>query len=277
MKNKYLVFLVITVFFLIPNFVFTLPPNLEIPYCNFSIQSETTKSETVSSESNNEHDEHLDHEIHHYDGYSICYREDYEQSEWVAYKLTEADLVKAAKRQDNFHVDPNITTGSATLEDYRGSGYDRGHLAPAADMVRSEQIMSDSFYMSNMSPQNPQLNRGMWAKAEAEVRNWAKDYGIVFVVTGPILEKQPEEYLSIGINKVSVPEFYYKIMLSPVSLDKEPVDWEIFACIIPNQKNEGSFKDFCVTVDEIEERTGIDFFPMLDDETEERIEKIKKN
>ena len=104
--------------------------------------------------------------------------EEHEQPAWVIYRLTKQQaLTKAAKRDDNFKEDPSVPTGSATLADYRRSGYDRGHLAPAADMAYSRQTMEDSFFMSNMSPQRPAFNRGIWKDLEAQVRDFAISEG----------------------------------------------------------------------------------------------------
>ena len=108
------------------------------------------------------------------EGYSLGYIEYHEQPAWVTYKLTRTEATtKAAKRGDDFREDPSVPTGSATLADYRRSGYDRGHLAPAADMAFSSKTMSESFYMSNMSPQKPAFNRGCWKELEEQVRLFA--------------------------------------------------------------------------------------------------------
>ncbi|HZJ87520.1 MAG TPA: DNA/RNA non-specific endonuclease, partial [Sphaerochaeta sp.] len=144
-------------------------------------------------------------------GFTLLYDEDHEQARWVAYHLTRDELYGTAKRKDNFRPDPSIPTESASLADYRGSGYDRGHLIPASDLTWSEEAMSASFFMSNMSPQEGPFNRGIWAKLEATVRNFADTEGAVYVVTGPILTDGP--YRSIGANEVSVPNSYYKVIL----------------------------------------------------------------
>ena len=111
-------------------------------------------------------------ETEHQTGYSLEHNEKTEQSFWVAYELTKEEVSGTVKRKDAFRSDPTISTGSAVLSDYKGSGYDRGHLAPAADMKWSKKVMSESFYMSNMSPQDPSFNRGIWKKLEEKVRDW---------------------------------------------------------------------------------------------------------
>lgn len=220
-----------------------------------------------------------DHQIRQFEHYSLCYRESYEQAEWSAYCLTEEELVKNAKRSDDFRSDPEITTGSATPSDYKKSGYDRGHLSPAADFAFEEKAMSETFYMSNMSPQKGNLNRGLWKDLESKVREWAEIFGRVYVVSGPILEKPASEYNSIGENKVSVPEFYYKVLLIPLyedEKDKEtPEDAQsvmMLAFILPNEKCGEVLDYYEVTVDEVEKRTGLDFFSLLEDSLENELE-----
>lgn len=207
-------------------------------------------------------------EIHVCNGFTLCYCEDYEQSEWVAYELTKDELVKVIDRSNKFHSDPFISTGSAVSSDYTKSGYDRGHLAPAGDMVWSAESMNDSFYMSNMSPQAPSFNRGVWKNLEDKVRTWADEYDSVYVVTGSVLEKSPVEYKSIGKNDVSVPEYFYKALL----IKKLDGTFEAIGFILPNDGYSGSFYDFAVSVDDVELRTGLDFFSALEDEIEISVE-----
>jgi endonuclease G len=109
--------------------------------------------------------------IHHH-GYSLSYNEEAEQADWVFYKLTPASISSSIERTNNFREDPFVNEGSAALKDYRKSGYDRGHLAPAGSMKADAENMSESFFMSNMSPQYPSFNRGVWKRLEGEVRYW---------------------------------------------------------------------------------------------------------
>lgn len=220
-----------------------------------------------------------DHELRNYEYYSICYRENYEQAEWSAYCLTSEHLVKNAGRSDDFRPDPEISTGSATLADYKGSGYDRGHLSPAADFAFDKTAMSETFYMSNMSPQAGSFNRGIWKDLESAVRDWAKKFGRVYVISGPVLEKSFSEYETIGENKVSIPQYYYKVILAPLYEDEAdaatPEDAKnicALAFIFPNKKCEGSFFDYAVSIDDVEKRTGLDFFSQLDEQTQAKVE-----
>jgi len=167
-------------------------------------------------------------------------------------------------RTNDFRIDYKVKTGSASLSDYKGSGYDRGHLAPAADFKWSSTVMSESFFMSNMSPQHPSFNRGIWKKLEGSVRNWADDNGEIHVVTGPILN---EQFSTIGYNKVSIPNYYYKVIL-----DYREPELKGIGFILPNQKSNSSLQSFAVTIDEVERKTGIDFYHALPDEIENQIE-----
>jgi endonuclease G, mitochondrial len=196
-------------------------------------------------------------------GYILHYMEKYEQPDWVAYDLSAAEVRGKVERADHFRPDPTVTTGSATPDDYRGSGYDRGHLAPAGDMKWSEQAMDDSFFMSNMSPQTPAFNRGIWNRLESKVRDWAVADGELCVVTGPVLSDGP--YETIGKDQVAVPKFYYKVLYCPSK--KQAVGF-----ILPNAKGEKPPVSYALSVDEVERITGLDFFPDLPDSLETRIE-----
>ncbi len=207
--------------------------------------------------------------IHYYIGFSLEYSEEHEQPRWVAYQLT-ADEVNnpVVDRNDRFRADPNIPTGSATLDDYKNSGFDRGHLCPAADMKWSNQSMDDCFYMTNMSPQRPEFNRGIWKNLEDLTRRWAVQNRAVYVVTGGVLKKGLP---TIGINKVSIPGQYYKILL-----DYQEPEIKMIAFLLPNGKGTRSLDQYVVPTDSVEELTGIDFFPSLPDDIETALERSQK-
>lgn len=196
--------------------------------------------------------------------YALVYSEEHEQARWVAYELTEAETHGPEERASGFYEDPAVSTGSATDADYAGSGYDRGHLAPAGDMTWSAAAMTESFYYSNMSPQQPSFNRGIWKKLETLTRAWGQEYSTVFIVTGPLLEASLPV---IGPNKVSVPAAYYKIVLRHTG-----IDWQVIGFLMPNAASSEPLSSFVRTVDEIENRTGLDFFPALPDALEGSLE-----
>lgn len=202
-----------------------------------------------------------------YRDYVLSYVEEHEQAEWVAYILTRENLEKPwNKRSDNFLPDDRVKTGSATPTDYRGSGYDRGHLVPAADMAYDAASMEETFLMSNISPQSRNFNKGIWRELEELTRNWAKNFNEIYVVTGPVLSQEPKAY--IGENEVSVPTAYFKVLLDLADPEQKAIGF-----IIPNQVSFEPLYDFVATVDEVEALTGIDFFPdLMPDELEEALE-----
>jgi DNA/RNA endonuclease G (NUC1) len=201
--------------------------------------------------------------IYQYAGYTLQYSEDHEQPLWVAYELTADEVAGMLGRTNDYRRDPTIDTGSAVLKDYSRSGYDRGHLAPAADMRWSPEAMSESFYLSNMSPQAAGFNRGVWRKLESRVRNLASAYGRLWVVTGPVLPSQ--NTASIGTNHVTVPAYYYKVLLDPDTGHSA-------GYLLPNEGSRKPLSSFIVTIDMVETETGIDFFPALGDALEAETE-----
>jgi len=208
-----------------------------------------------------------DGQVVHHAHYSLSYSEEHEQAEWVYYELTSTEARNNMyKRSDNFREDAQVKTGSASLADYKGSGYDRGHLAPAGDMGFSSAAMSESFYMSNISPQDPSFNRGIWRQLESLVRSWSTEKAGLFVVTGPVLEAGLS---TIGYNEVSIPNYYYKVLLD---YDEQGGEYEAIGFLLPNRKGVRELDDYVVSVDSIENITGIDFYPQLDDGIENDIE-----
>ncbi|TAE37321.1 MAG: DNA/RNA non-specific endonuclease [Runella slithyformis] len=198
--------------------------------------------------------------------YALRYREQYEQADWVAYRLTSDEAESYLSRAGNqFKADPLVRTGSATTQDYVRSGYDRGHLAPAGDFNLSAQEKGDTFYMSNISPQEPNFNRGIWNDLEQKFRDWARRDGELFVITGPVLKPNLE---TIGRdNEIAVPQQYYKIALCLT--DKKP---RMIGFLMNNERSNELLKTFVVSVDEIEKLTGIDFFARLPDALERQLE-----
>jgi endonuclease G, mitochondrial len=195
--------------------------------------------------------------------YALNYREEYEQADWVVHLLYGKRKGKA-KRSNDFRPDPNVSTGSAEPADYARSGYDRGHLAPAGDFKWDKDLTDETFYMSNMSPQVGDFNQGIWNDLEQLIRRWAGRRGTLVIVTGPVLKSGLE---TIGRrNEVAVPEQYYKIVYDPAT--------EQAIAFLMN--NEGMFdrllKEFVVSIDEVERKTGIDFFEKLPDNLEQKIE-----
>lgn len=198
--------------------------------------------------------------------YSLVYSEPHEQAKWVAYQLTNSETNNMVKRSNKFISDPMVKTGTAGNKDYAGSGYDKGHLAPAADMGWSSKTMAESFYYSNMSPQEPGFNRGVWKRLEELVREWANENQAIYIVTGPVLTNGLP---SIGPDKVSVPAYYYKVILDYTEPSIKGIGF-----ILPNKGSIEPLQEYAVTIDSVEKFTGIDFFPSLPDDQETKIEKL---
>jgi endonuclease G len=166
-------------------------------------------------------------------------------------------------RSNEFLPDPLVESGSAVTQDYSRSGYDRGHLCPAGDFRHDRALEDETFYMSNMSPQMPDFNRGIWSDLENKVRSWVKKRGELIIITGPILKKGLP---TIGrMNKIAVPEKFYKIIYDPATE-------EAIAFIFPNEGSVELVKSFTISIDELETMTGIDFFAKLPDSLEQKIE-----
>lgn len=193
--------------------------------------------------------------------YSLAYSEADEQAYWVYYHLTPELINGTQSRTDDFRADPLVSTGSACLDDYKGSGYDRGHLCPAADMTLNKTSMSETFYLSNMTPQTHGFNAGVWSRLETKVRLWALQYDGLYVVAGGILS---DKIGTVGSNEVTIPKRFYKIVYDEKN--------GMIAFVIPNESSSLSLDNFAVSVDEVERQTGIDFFSGLDDVVENQME-----
>jgi len=205
-------------------------------------------------------------EVVHHTYYSLGYNETYEFPNWVAYELTRSDLVKKnVPRAKRFNDDPEVDTKSASYYDYRGSGYTRGHMAPAGDMAFNKEAMAECFYMSNMTPQLRVLNNGIWKELEEQIRDWAYKDEKLLIVTGPLLDGI-DDY--IGKNKVGIPKSFFKIVVDPIGNDKKAI-----AYIIPHERCDLHLDKYAVTIDEVERRTGLDFFAnYFDDALENSLE-----
>lgn len=192
----------------------------------------------------------------------LCYQSEHRLSLWASHILTERQIRGRQSRTDNYRKDPLVIENPVEASDYRRSGFDRGHLVPAADMKQNYVAMSESFFMTNMTPQRPGFNRGIWQSLERLTRKLVLSQGTAQVVTAPVLKA--------GLPKlkkaISIPEKFYKIIFWP---DKKLM----LAFLIPNQSQSGlKPSDFQVTVDEIEQVTGLDFFSYLSDSLEEELE-----
>lgn len=207
------------------------------------------------------------HEVVRHTGYTLSWNEQYLVADWVAYELTATELdTQEFSRSEDFRPDETVRR-SSQLEDYKSSGYSRGHLAPAQDFKWSENAMSETFYLTNMVPQLQNYNGGIWLKAENATRDAARITGAVYVVTGPVLTDGPFE--TIGDNKVAIPKECYKALLV---IDENGGVHTIALSIPQNAGKKESLSKYLMTVDELEALTGLDFFIELEDEVENAAE-----
>ncbi|PQV51266.1 endonuclease G [Jejuia pallidilutea] len=203
-------------------------------------------------------------QIIHHNGYSLSYSEPHEQAEWVAYELKKSHLSNTNHKRPYFEIDKAVKTGAASWRNYKNSGYDRGHLCPAADRRYTKAAHDETFLTSNISPQDHQFNAGIWNTLEQKVRYWARKYNGVFVVTGGVLSGRMK---TIGREGVSVPNYFYKVLI-----DSNSGKTKMIAFLMPHKDSSKPLYEFVVSVDEVEALTGIDFFPELADELENKLE-----
>ena len=207
-----------------------------------------------------------DAQLVRHEGYTLRYRTDYKSPDWVAYPLLAYELTGDADRDGtSFKPDLTVDGGTALPSDYTRSGYDRGHLAPAGDFKFSQRMMTETFFMSNITPQAPQFNRGIWKHLEEQVRAWALRDGGLYVITGPVLRPG---LVTIGRqNEVAVSDYCYKVIL----YCRKP-NIRMIGFLLKNEPSNESLQTFVVPVDKIEAMTGLDFFPKIPDDLERTLE-----
>jgi len=199
-------------------------------------------------------------------GYTVGYNLNWNIPNWVAYELTDIEVNGEIARSNNFQPDPMVKGEPVCSYEYYQSGYDRGHMAPAADMKWSEQAMEESFYMTNMCPQNHSSNAGDWKELEEFARNLAKKYHRIYICCGPVVT---DTLTTIGYDHlIVVPQAFYKVFLRK----KENGDWTSIGFVLPNSAINQPLMTYMHTVDEIEKQANIDFFYLLDDNIESLIE-----
>ena len=197
-----------------------------------------------------------------YLGYSVSYNKDRKIPNWVSYELLASETDGPYSRKGkNFRQDPSLRLPQAEDNDYRNSGWSRGHMAPAGDFKWSDDAMWDTFYFTNCCPQNQSLNAGQWNTLEQKVRDWAKMFGKVYVVTGPIIGKNI--YGTIGNNRVVVPDAFFKAVLA---------NDQTIAFVMHNHNNNENMQKCAMSVDDLEALTGIDFFAEQVDDFEDQVE-----
>ncbi|MDD4591460.1 MAG: DNA/RNA non-specific endonuclease [Parabacteroides sp.] len=223
---------------------FRIPAGLELPRLTVNRQEQIIKHE----------------------GYTVSYNSNYCIANWVAYELTSQEA-KSSKneRYNKFVPDPMVEGATAYNEDYTRTGFDRGHMAPAGDMKWSAKAMRESFYFSNICPQKPGLNRGIWEQLEEQCRLWAKDNGSLLIVAGPVIT---ENMRRMGKDRIGVPQFFYKVLCY-----RKGKTYEGIGFLFENRDyGDTKLESMAVPIDSVEKVTGIDFFPALPDSEENKME-----
>lgn len=203
-------------------------------------------------------------EIVEYEGFRASFNKENKTPNWVAWELLGSETEGSETRYNTFWQDERVE-GCPANYDYSNSGYDRGHLCPAADQKWSHQAMVDCFSMVNMAPQDHALNAGAWQTLEKKERAWAKRDSAIVIIAGPIYEKTDTK--TIGPNKVRVPSAFFKVMIAPYVEHPRGIGF-----VYPNMSSPGNMQDYAMSIDEVESLTGIDFFYNLPDDVEALIE-----
>ena len=200
-------------------------------------------------------------------GYITSYNSYTKLPNWVAWELNAERLVERESRTDDFLPDPDLPPAEAvTTDDYKRSGWDRGHMCPAGDNRWNWRAMQESFYMTNICPQHHNLNRGDWKELEEACRAWAQCEESIYIVCGPVFYNQ--KHRTIGREHiVTVPEAFFKVVLCTGAPQPKAIGF-----IFKNTAGNNRLDKYVNSVDEVERITGIDFFPVLPDDVERRVE-----
>ena len=196
--------------------------------------------------------------------YTVSYNKETKCPNWVAWHLPANHADGEWARSNDYREDYDVPAPRATNEDYRGSSWSRGHMCPAGDNKWDADAMSETFLLTNMCPQDRNLNSGLWNRVEQDCRRWAQRYHDVYIACGPLYLNREHEV--IGTNKVVVPEAFYKVVLCLRGTPKA------IGFIVRNNEGTKEKDEYVNTVDEVERITGIDFFPALPDSIEDKVE-----
>lgn len=200
-------------------------------------------------------------------GYLVGYSEAKEDPVWVCYRLFRVNSFKAPPRPSGFLPDTR-TRDRVSQGDYTGSGYDRGHMAPnyAIALCYGVQAQRETFLMSNIIPQDPDLNRRVWEHLEeTEIKDYAQRYGQVWVVDGPIFNGT-----STLRSGVAIPTACYKILVRESNGQPSTLAFIIPQTVTGNEQP----AQFLTSIDEIEKETGLDFFADMPDDVENQVESL---
>lgn len=198
-------------------------------------------------------------------GYTVSYNQETKIPNWVAWHLTAEHADGPVRRFGGGYLeDTDVPQPRATRDDYYGSYWSHGHMCPAGDNKWDRKAMRETFLLTNMCPQDRSLNSGLWNRIEMDCRQWAKKFGDVYIVCGPVLLNREHE--TIGANKVVVPEAFFKVILCLKGTPKA------IGYVVRNNEGKKKRDQFINSVDEVERITGYDFFPALPDDIENEVE-----
>lgn len=225
--------------------------------------SEKTETESLGSLLDVRIPDSLKSQIKDYVGFRVSFNSRNRTPNWVAWELLRSETSGASSRSNKFWTDAEIENCPSTA-DYTRSGYDRGHLCPAADQKWSEQAMVDCFVMTNMTPQNHALNSGAWATLETKERAWAQRDSALVIVAGPVYSGQDRTMIGSGVR---VPGAFFKVLIAPYLPEPRGI-----AFVYPNMSAPGNMQNYVMTIDDVEKLTGFDFFYNLPDNIENEVE-----
>lgn len=208
----------------------------------------------------------LPHADKNYTGFYVCFNPENHTPNWVGWELTAAETEGRISRSNKFWTDDDLP-GCPSTDDYRRSGYDRGHLFPAAEAKWDSDAMRECFSLANIAPQDNSLNSGAWKTLEEKERLWAAKMGRLIIVAGPLYQAGDKN--CIGATQVRVPSAFFKVILAPEQS-------RCIGFIYNNSHCPGRMENYMLSVDEVEEFTGFDFFSSLPDEIENDIEARKE-
>ncbi len=201
--------------------------------------------------------------------YTTSYNKRRRTPNWVAWTLTKDHTYgRLLRDNERFEEDMDVAEPRATFQDYYNSRYDRGHMCPAGDNKWDQEALTESFLMTNICPQNHGLNKDDWNDLEMQCRTWARRYGELTIVCGPLYEQPEDQVRYIGRNRVAVPSGFFKVVYRA-----EPKPHAL-GFIFENNGSSQPWRNQVVSVDEVEHRSGIDFFMTLPDDVEQRIEAV---
>lgn len=204
-------------------------------------------------------------QLKEYEGFALSFNRQNRTPNWVAWELLGDETAGVHSRSDKFWQDQALADCPES-GDYTRSGYDRGHMCPAADQKWSDRAMQDCFVMANMCPQAHALNAGAWKTLEEKERQWAQRDSALVIVAGPVYDAS--DIKTIGKNPVRVPSAFFKVLLAPYADPPRAIGF-----VYPNMSAPGNMQQYAMSVDAVEELTGFDFFAALPDDVEDQVER----